>query len=151
MPKKHLINPDEDQSFIERRKSDRIIIVAPLEMVVLATPNEEIIKRGEVIKGFTRNISSGGLLEDAVNQDHGPGGLLAEVNTETPVGTTVKILMNIPLPGYTSTFVLEGEVLRCNPSKEDSEKFELALQFKRITAHHFNNIKLGTVKNMLGL
>jgi hypothetical protein len=151
MKKKQLFSSEPSTEFLERRKSDRIIIIAPVELTVLESSDESICKTGDISRGHTLNISAGGLLQEDGMEEYGPGGLLTEVDKEIPVGSRIKVDMTIPLPGYTSSFNLEGVTLRVNVSPNDSDKYEVALKFTRLLAHDFNNVKLEAIQKMLGI
>ena len=137
-----------------RRKSERIIIKIPVQIEVNnnsnngngSTENNEI----RTISGVTMNISSGGLLVHNAEQQ-GQGGVLILTEEPVKVGELNVLKLEIPLPGFVSTFKIKAEALRCEKSEDYYGKYNVAYKFKEIVYHEFNIGKLKKIKSMIGM
>ena len=146
-----LIHYKQQKAFINKRKSERIVIKFHLEIEPIELKDECEMKIGESYGAISINMSSGGLLSNEIDGDKGSGGLLIENAYCIPINSILKLTFTLPLPGLTTNCILEGKVLRCEASESHYGKFNVAIQFIKILYHKFNNVKLDQVKRMLGL
>jgi len=132
----------------EKRRSKRIDIRQEINYEILKVPVEsDCAKVGDSHKGFTINLSSGGLLSEN-EVEAGSGGLLIETDCGMPEGSQIKAQLALPMPGYSASFVVEGFVVRT--IKKD-DLFHIAIAFSKILEHQFNKIKLDIIKEMFNI
>lgn len=133
------------EDFEERRKSERISISVDVKIEIVNASDENKIKNGEILNAKTLNLSSGGLLMNEPNE-YGAGGLLIETDKNIPVDTILNANFDLPIPGLSGEFTVEGKVLGNIPKKT---KYHISIKFHKIIKHNFNKIKYDILKDLL--
>lgn len=145
-----MFNKKKNEEIDEKRKCERIMVNLPIRMEVVYTSEISTVNIGDKFEGKTINFSHGGILIEDGLEKFGTGGMLIETKKEIPAFSKINVELQMPLPGFKETFIVEAFAVRSEYKYED-DVYYTALSFNSIVAHDFSDAKLEELRKMLNV